>query len=135
MPPDPTNEPNPYAPPRTYDAPRAGDSYSSGNPSVVDFGEIIGRWERLRVVYNTVLIALVMLLVIGMFPGRFAVPRFWVEVCFGAIIANVCFMAGPTIEGYCRFLKLWANAMRPLLFLAGTCFAAILAVACVLSWI
>jgi hypothetical protein len=118
---------NPYAPPGAEGAARA--------PAVVDFGEIVRRWELLRIRYNAVLIALVLLLVVIFFPERFSIARFWVQVFGGAVIANLCFTAGPTVEGYGRFLfRTWLDSMTVLLFLAGTCFAALLAVFCVLTW-
>lgn len=62
------------------------------------------------------------------FPARLANPVFWFEVIVGAVIANLCYLAGPTVEGYGRHFGLWANFMTVLLFLTGTDAASILAI-------
>lgn len=119
------SQPNPYA------APSSAVSWSSDESpwsDRVDFTAIIRRWEKLRLIYNATLVLLVLLLVVIVFPARLTNVVFWFEVVVGAVIANLCYLAGPTIEGYARYFGLWANFMTWLLFLAGTGLAAILAI-------
>src|SRR5947208_1713621 len=106
---------NPYA------APSAAASWSSDESpwtDRVDFTAIIRRWEKLRLIYNATLVLLVLLLVVIVFPERLANLVFWFEVLVGAVIANLCYLAGPTLEGYGRYFGIWANFMTLLLFLA-----------------
>jgi hypothetical protein len=116
---------NPYAAPQGV-----GGFSSMGEPlpqDVVDFGAIVRRWERMRPWYNAVLVAITLLIVVARFPWRLADPIFWIVIGILAVAANACYFAGPLAEGYGRFLRLWNDAFTPLLFLAGTAFAALLA--------
>jgi hypothetical protein len=112
---------NPYASPAT----------SSGKPaSSVDFREVFFGWERLRVVYNGVLVALT--LVCGL--GSVADPKFWSTAVFGAVLTNVCFCVGPVLEGYATwYFGRPVRVVRWGLFLLGQTIAAGLACTVILS--
>ncbi|QEF96150.1 hypothetical protein Mal15_01760 [Stieleria maiorica] len=111
---------NPYTAPTT--------SPSSTNTDSVDFAPIIRRWERLRLYYNAILVPIVLTTTFVGFPHHASLPGYWVSVVFGGVFANLCFMAGPTIEGYGTYFRFWNSAMTMMLFLAGLGFTALLAI-------
>ena len=84
-------------------------------------------WEGLRVLYNLMLAALV-LVTIRRFCEHFGLSfpedeRFWLRVGMMAVAANVAFCAGPLAEAYVYLLGLRHAgirlAARLLLFVAG----------------
>ena len=93
---------NPYASPN--------DASSAATAAGVDEAErtlqAIARrtflaWEKLRLVYIAVLGLVTVLLVA---PAGFLNGRLLVLVLEGAVVANVAYFAGPTIETYVRWL-------------------------------
>lgn len=83
-------------------------------------------WEKLRVIY-VVLLGIWTLILVGPF-GLTNLPTLRLIV-LGAVLANVLYFAGPTIETYIRWLgyrRLWP---RVLMFLGGTLLSMILATA------
>lgn len=86
-------------------------------------------WERLRVVY-IVLLGLLTLLLAG--PELLRL-RMTVMVVEGAIVANVCYFAGPVIEIYVRWLGYRGKGLRWFLFISGTLVSAVLAIATMAS--
>ncbi len=128
---------NPYSTPSTtvYESPVAQSNRRSlpdSDTHQIDFGAIIRKWEWLRIFYNSILITMVMLLVLFGFPGLLVDLNFLSCVLAGAIIANLCFLTAPAIEGYGTHFRLWHPLFSYVLFAAGTFFAMILAIACVL---
>jgi hypothetical protein len=83
-------------------------------------------WEKLRVIY-VVLLGIWTLILVGPFGlTSFPILRL---IVLGAVLANVLYFAGPTIETYIRWLgyrRLWP---RVLMFLGGTLLSMILATA------
>jgi len=61
-------------------------------------------WERLRILYNAVLVALTCLVVFSLKPEAATEPHFWSRTILGALAANVCFFAGPAADCYIRWL-------------------------------
>jgi hypothetical protein len=111
---------NPYASPLT----------SGEKPASSDSGEVFFGWERLRVVYNGVLVSLTLLCGFG----SLADPKFWSTAVFGAILTNVCFCVGPVLEGYATwFAGRRVQWVRWGLFLLGQLFAAGLACTVILN--
>jgi hypothetical protein len=88
-------------------------------------------WERLRLVYNGILAAVVLLLGGGSLVRE---PRFWSLLIGGAIGANVCFCAGICAEGYLALLGLPRRETRAVLFVAGTLLAILLTGLCIFSF-
>ncbi len=99
-----------------------------------NFGTIIRRWERLRLMYNAFLTIVVLLLTIVFFPTLLGDFRFWLCLVAGASIANLCFFTGPAIEGYGTHFRLWQPAFTIVLFLAGLGLATLLAVGSVAAY-
>jgi hypothetical protein len=86
---------------------------------------IFRAWERLRLVYNAVLVLVVVLL---LWPGRELQPTFWLLLVCQAVNANLCFFAGPLTEWYVGWLGYRSRATRWVLFGSGLLFAVLLTV-------
>lgn len=84
---------------------------------------ILRRWERLRFAYNAILIVEVVLLALG--PARSAVvrPGFASMLIFYAVIANLCYCAGPVATAYLHWLGARGPTVVYLLFAMGTLLA------------
>lgn len=88
-------------------------------------------WERLRVVFNGWLT--MWCLLVTSVSGAWIEPRLWLLAIEGAIVANVCFCAGPVAEGYASLLGLRGRWVRLFLFIGGTALASVLALATLFS--
>ena len=79
------------------------------------FMEVFFAWEKLRLLYNGLLILLVMAMAVksGFSP--------FVGVMFGlhALVANLCFSAGLVVEGYLCWLGLPRQTCRWCIFWIG----------------
>ena len=82
-------------------------------------------WEKLRVVYVAVLAVITILLIA---PSGFLNPRLLLLTAEGAVIANIAYFAGPTIETYMKWLGYDRAWPRWVMFAGGTLFSIILAV-------
>ena len=75
------------------------------------------RWERLRVLYNLALVCVVL------FPtgGTFQFPslRELPVLAIGAVLANLCYLAGPIVEAYLAWLGLRTRWVTAALFFGG----------------
>jgi len=90
-------------------------------------------WEKLRLVYVG-LLAAVTLLLAALDPSRsFTSLRFWIPVVEGAVVANVCYFAGPIIETYVTWLGFRGRWLRYTLFVLGTLFSIMLAFGAIAS--
>ncbi len=79
-------------------------------------------WERLRIAY---------IILLGLFTALIAAPtmtepRTILLIVEGAVIANVCFFAGPAVETYVRWLGYDRDWVRKFLFAGGTLFTMLL---------
>lgn len=84
-------------------------------------------WEKLRILYNGALIALVVYLVDSTQPAMFQTFDFWVTCGLGAVAANLCFFAGPLCETYLYWIGVRTATVRWSLLLVGTLLAGFLA--------
>lgn len=77
------------------------------------------KWEKLRIVYNLVLL----ITVVGFNTMSMGIsvltPFLLITWVFGAILANFCFLAGPIIESYVSWLGLRSNIVTAILFMGG----------------
>src|SRR5437667_7609807 len=87
-------------------------------------------WERARIFYNLVLIAVVVLHFIGGYPGSKAILS--INFCLGlfllAVAANIAYCAAYLVDLFAQasgFRELWQR-YRWLLFAIGTTFAVII---------
>lgn len=115
---------NPFAPPLT-----AGDA-ALPPP---DLRPILYQWEKMRLVYNGVLGVWVLLLgsltlgslTLGEVP---LTPSLLEELVLCAVIANLCYFAGPLLDVYAAVFLRTQVRMIKVLFPLGTVLAMLLAV-------
>ncbi len=84
--------------------------------------DVFLRWERWRLVYNLALIGLVISLAVAWGDSNSNWARFAVECVLGAVIANLCYFAGPITVAYLRWLGIYHRAIAPFLFGCGLVF-------------
>lgn len=82
-------------------------------------------WEKLRVIYLSLLTLLTVLLV-G-FSGIFNVSLM-ISIMLGAFFANVLYFAGPVIDTYIRWLGYTHSWPRWVMFIGGTILSIVLAI-------
>lgn len=82
-------------------------------------------WEKLRIVYLMIL-ALITVLLIGL--SGILNLRLLRLIVLGAVVANVAYFAGPTIETYVRWLGYNRAWPRWVMFIGGTLISILLAV-------
>ena len=119
---------NPYVAPESISASAEDVEARQPEPFSVRARSIFLAWERLRLIYNGVLVFVVLLLAIQSSASVLLDPRFWGTALAGAVMANVCFFAGPVVETYVSWLGFRSTALRTILFVLGTALACILAV-------
>lgn len=87
-------------------------------------------WEKLRLLYNAILIPWTLIGIGSAWPlSNFVL----VEIVFCGFAANVLFLAAPAVESYIAWLGFESPMIRWGLFIAGTLFTMLLAAAVVLS--
>ncbi len=119
---------NPYSTPTsgTQSLSATGEDYCENPSTLASIAKpTFLAWERMRVVYIVLLGALTLILAVRSL-ARF---RTLFLIAEGAIVANVCYFAGPIVETYVRWLGYDRKWVRWLLFLSGTTLVAILAFA------
>ena len=80
-------------------------------------------WERLRLIYNSVLLLVVLSCLTR--GTREELPSLaYLIIC--AFMANICFCIGPVVEGYLVFLGMQRPIVRIVVFCVGTLFACLL---------
>lgn len=80
-------------------------------------------WEKLRIIYNMVLVALTCIATFGLKPELALDPGFWLLAIGAGLAANVCFFAGPLSESYIRWLGYRSAVLTYGLFGAGMAFS------------
>lgn len=118
-----------------YHAPTSIENTPDEQPRSLD--ELARRtffaWEKLRLIYVPILVVVTLA---ATSPGGFrqlTEIEFWVTSAVGAVFANLAFFAGPIVETYVLWLGYRQRMLRPLLFVAGTVFASMLAVITVVA--
>jgi hypothetical protein len=91
------------------------------------------RWEWLRIAYNAVLAAVVVVLIVQQHDDEIAWASLAYACAVGAVVANLCFFAGPLAEAYLHWLGARLPGVTVILFSMGTVFAAGLAAVAILS--
>jgi hypothetical protein len=88
-----------------------------------DVRRIFLRWERLRIVYNAALVVVVMALVAILYEPEIEWALLGWRCVVGAVIANLCFFAGPAAEAYLNWLGVRNRAVTAIFFLMGLVFS------------
>lgn len=87
---------------------------------LAQLGEVVVAWERLRVWYNAVLACAGLFSVLLILPRMLFDPLMLGELLIAAFAANLCFLAGPLIEGYVTWWRGPAPVLRHVVFIVGT---------------
>ena len=99
------------------------DRAPSGVPDIrkddVSAMDVFLAWEKLRIVYNGVLVSIV---VISILSGRDFNPFVLIE---GALFANLCYCSGPVAEGYCCLFGISRQFARAVIFIVGVLMASV----------
>ena len=90
----------------------------------LDFGTILKRWERLRIVYNAILIPWVLVILL---LSQTASPGIIILVVPAGLLANLLYLLGPAVESYMTWFGFWHDSLTILAFLSGLGFTAIMA--------
>lgn len=98
--------------------------HNAGPTEAPDPHAVLKRWERLRLVYNAILVPWTVLLILVLPGGGTGNPA---DVLVGAVAANVCFCLGPVLETYLVGFGANAPTARGWLFALGTGFTALAA--------
>lgn len=94
---------------------------------------MIARWEWLRIIYNAILaIEVIAVLSLGAVYGRLVSLDSLKGLVVGAVVANVCYCAGPVFNAYLHWLGCRGRAATFSLFAFGTCVAMFLTLLSVL---
>jgi hypothetical protein len=112
---------NPYASPIN----EAVKTKSRKLQGYFDFGVVIRRWEKLRLYYNGILVVIVLAASLILCPQKLLSIEYCAALILGGIVSNVCFFAGPALEGYGTYFKIWNPVMSYMLFAAGLLLTAI----------
>lgn len=75
------------------------------------------KWEKLRLVYNGLLIAETLLILLA--TGLIRFPLILFACVFGAVVANGCYLLGPIIDSYAHWLGYRGNMLAGALFTTG----------------
>ena len=101
---------------------------ANGSPQAARTKAIFLAWEKLRIVYNLILAAIVLGFVVCDPAMRVLNLRYLLALVYLCIVANVLFLAGPAVEAYAAWLGFNTRVLRLVLFGLGTIFAGLLAV-------
>lgn len=114
------SEPNPFSAPIAEAADVFGDLAANGPHATLGLiaKRVFLEWEKLRVLYNGLLIVVTLLL--G--SSHLNTIEFWGAAVVGGVICNVCFFLGPIVETYVTWLGFRTRWLRWLFFVSGTLF-------------
>jgi hypothetical protein len=95
----------------------ADEWHANGPPEVSDDYTVLKQWERLRFVYNAILIPWTVFIVV-VFQRRASGSEIWPALVMCGVIANVFFCLGPVFEAYLvwvgaspRLARRWLSAL------------------------
>lgn len=113
---------NPFSSPQTAAAADLGDfaPLSPERERLAKLGEVFVAWERLRIWYNVVLAVVALASPLVLFPQIEFDLGSLEDLVLAAIGANVCFLAGPLLEGYVTWWFGPVPWLRNAVFIVGT---------------
>ncbi|MCO6044229.1 hypothetical protein NG895_09955 [Aeoliella sp. ICT_H6.2] len=128
---------NPFSSPQTAAAADLGDfaPLSPERERLAKLGEVFVAWERLRIWYNVVLAVVAVLVLVGIvLSSGLQLSKNDFDILIEAAIgANVCFLAGPLLEGYVTWWIKPASWLRKPVFVLGTVASVLLTIIVVLA--
>lgn len=115
---------NPFHPPETIIEESPAPPVPRDRPEYL-VGEAVIFWEKLRWLFNAIVGAFAILILVT--TGAWTSTQSLGEIVVGAIIANLCFGAGPAVSAYLAWFGIRAPALDLFLFGAGTALTMFLA--------
>ena len=85
----------------------------------VDMKPFFQKWEKLRSWYNVILGTVLVVSHAPHLRMSFLDPMALLIWLIGAVLANICFLAGPLAEAYLSWLGVRSPYVMPLLFAGG----------------
>ncbi len=82
-------------------------------------------WEKLRLFYNLVLLAVFVLITVSSLlfndfgPPEISILKLLIHSAFLAFVANLFYFAGPLFESYLSWLDVQFSYQRHLIFISG----------------
>lgn len=136
-----SNEPaNPYAPTDNIENDEgwelAGQKLDAKNVRLIRVGRTFVTWEKLRLVYNLILLCVTVLtcgFCVMCLPVSIDEGDLIGRVIVGALLANLCFCLGPLIDGYLSWFGWRSTFSTSVLFLFGTLLSIVLAALSIIS--
>ena len=115
---------NPYDPPTAT----LVNNRSQTEDRFHDVGKTVVAWERLRLIYNIVM-GVFVAAVVGFSQALIArdYRQVLAEIAAGGVAANLCFCAGPIVDGYLTWFGIRNRWVTIILFIAGTILTMLLA--------
>lgn len=89
-------------------------------------GRLVVRWERLRWLYNAILVPWTLLSALPFSFRPLLDVDFWDLAIAGALFSNACFCCGPLIDGYLTWFFRSHPAVTAILFASGALFTMLL---------
>ena len=115
-----------------YTAPSTAPDVSTTDHESSEF-RLFLRWEKLRLLYNGILLAVTLLALLASPTPRIGRAHLFVSLAALCTAANVCYCLGPIINGYAYWFGLRNNLVTVFLFSAGTLFSIFLALGAIYS--
>ncbi|MGB6042204.1 MAG: hypothetical protein WBF93_03510 [Pirellulales bacterium] len=112
---------NPFQSPQYQQLATEQDDESRRISRFAHLGQVVVRWEKMRVFYNAILTLWVLLLMA--LRAEISNPPQLFMLAFCCVAANGCFLAGPLVEGYLCWFGIRNPAITWLLFVPGTLFS------------
>src|SRR5690349_15320831 len=66
-------------------------------PETSTLRQILLRWEKFRIIYNILLIAVAVATTALAHPRNMTDPDFWLAAALAGLLANICFCLGPFV--------------------------------------
>lgn len=116
---------NPYAATTTTVYESSSDREAASGSLIAIARRVFLAWEKLRIAY-VIILALITVLLTGV-SGLLSM-RLLQLIIEGAVVANIAYFAGPTIETYVRWLGYNRSWPRWFMFVGGTLISIVLAI-------
>ncbi|RUL86459.1 hypothetical protein [Tautonia sociabilis] len=98
-------------------------------------GPVLRRWERWWVLDNAILLGVTVLTALLDLGRTLGDPEFYGFAIVGAVLANVCFTAGPIAEAYLYWIGIRGRAVGLVLMAVGTLASMLLTFGCVIAYL
>ena len=117
---------NPFASPPDTTGAAGPDEEGLAKARVVRVGEEVIQWEKLRWVYNGILVLVTLMCLLARADWFTAPLALAATLGFGAVAANICYSVGTILGAYLAWIGFNNRHARLIVFGLGTSFASLL---------